>query len=197
MRDFAKIERLVRFDVEDAYISERMWRHLVSNIRSNHIRGMSEEIKALAAIRRALGFRFLMAVQRTLQGRCGNKANLEALLWAAKNHINNKDFIVYERSLTLIRESPGARSLQQGRNIFLAHTVIHSRDGSERIIIDDVLSILFQITDFIDSLHGRIFHDKIYSDEKYQLYSRISQNFWGKVLSRMKSNGTNQFECTP
>jgi hypothetical protein len=129
MANFAEIERLVRYDIDDAFIAERMWRHLRLRAAEIDWSKNPEEAKGLAAIERALALRFLIAVQRLLQGRQDKKANLDALVHSSQQILYTDIFRALETDLNIIRNSANAKQLREARNAFMAHTRIRPEIG--------------------------------------------------------------------
>lgn len=186
MTDFNAIERLVRFDIDDAFISERMSMHLNLNMHQLNLITNFHEAKGVAAIQRSLNFRFMMAVQRLLQGRTANTSvNIDAYLHSAQNMIECEVFRSLEARLSLIRTSAGAKTLHEARNLFMAHTRLHPRDGTERISNDDVLGTLFELADLVRDIHESATKEIITVDTKYYEYDNIATITWRKLLHNL------------
>ena len=181
--DFTEVERLVQLDIDDAFISERMARHLYLKMQSMVISSLPHNGKGLTAIQRALTLRFCLAVQRLLQGENGQKANLLAVLSAARSYIDQTSYNKFMTKLAAIRESTSANTLKDARNLFMAHTVIHPRDGSERFSIELPLDILFEAARFVEELHEAVHKKTTDAHKMYDLYNEIAPATWNLLLS--------------
>jgi hypothetical protein len=103
--DFTEVERLLRLDIDDAFISEMVARHLQIAADEIEITIIPHDARGLIAIRRALIFRFMIVVQRLLRGESGRKATLLALLSAARSHVDQAKYDAFQSKLTCIRDS--------------------------------------------------------------------------------------------
>lgn len=179
---YKQIEKLVLLDIDDAFICERMLTSLSEEIHNIDFTDNRDHFLGLSAIKRSLGFRFAMSVQRLLQGKVNTRANVLALIKRAKTLIEKQLHSELEARLYEISHSDRATRLYNARNLFMAHTVVHARDGSEKIMITDVMDILFDVTRLVEDMHFAVSNDRLDAHQMYDKYCEVSAKTWQTLL---------------
>lgn len=177
MCEYKTVLERILLTVEEAYRAERMFHCAVEKgdlaLRSIY---KTDLFKGMNAIFSSLGFNFTVAVQRLLQG--DDKATLSGLLKASRDIISTEDYNKMYNQLDTLRASETAENLKEMRDSFLAHNALDVTDKKSTMITQEVLDLLFEISEWVEAMNKLAGFDQHDVFKSYNEYHVIADLTW-------------------